>query len=69
MSVAILSQKPRLVGGLLIAPVVAYSAPVDWIGVTGDWFDGTQWNTGNAPTAVDQVTVTNGGTALTTSSW
>ncbi|HVG50975.1 MAG TPA: hypothetical protein VM867_05015, partial [Xanthobacteraceae bacterium] len=48
------------IGAVLLAqPVQA----ADWIAATGNWFTPGNWNTSTVPTATDDATISNGGTA------
>lgn len=52
--------------------LVAFAFPLSaqaqqWTGTTnGDWFDGTNWNPGHVPTAVDDATIDNSGAHIPT---
>ena len=39
-----------------------------WVGASGDWTTGTDWSPAGAPTAFNDAIISNGGTALITSS-
>lgn len=45
---------------------LAHSLPIDWIAASDDWFDPANWSPAQVPTAADDVSIDNGGTAEAT---